>query len=198
MWILRIKVIFFILYHVDANGLTDYISTYSHSRPEINSSSLPFKKVLVSQNNGTDEIINATDVAIIENGFDDFSSHQIIVDMSRYNSVRLLSITDRSFSYTYGFIVDELKNLEVLRIEDSCFIHQKTKKRSLSELDKIKLNCVIRNCYRLQEIVIGMGAFSNYNAFQLFNIPILRTVRIGDVAFGDTEHIVLKGTYLVI
>ena len=97
--------------------------------------------------------------------------------LSGFRNLKSLEIGDNSFSVARLFQIDRVPNLRSIKIGNSSFTQER--KDGGRDYDK---SFHIVNCGSLQSIDIGRYSFSDFaGQFELYNLPVLRSIRIGDL-----------------
>ena len=88
------------------------------------------------------------------------------------------------------FILKRLPSLKTIVVEDECFLKTRTFEiEGLEELESIVIGSwSFTNVYNYNEIVDSQRTDGNYT---ISNCPKLKSIRIGDVSFGDYHFFVM-------
>ena len=120
------------------------------------------------------------EVQIVSGSFRIVSALQL---MFWLHSLRRLIIGNDCFVQTRVFVVDGLSNLQQIVIGERSF--------SVAMTERTDGVCRIIQCPRLKTILFGEGAFTDYSAFELENLPSLQSLRLGGCCFLWTPRFVL-------
>ena len=105
------------------------------------------------------------------------SNNVTIFNITDYDSIVLVDISDNNLMYVNEFIIDGLNHLNSLCIGMNSFT---TAKNSFG--NNLSRSFSILNCDELESIEIGRYSFSDYSGgFELFNLPNLATIKIGHI-----------------
>ena len=118
-----------------------------------------------------------------------------ILDLSPFKLLKSVVIGDNCFKYTLLFSIEGLNWLESVTISSSSF----TEDCDDYSIQGSRFRII--NCPRLKSLSIGRCSFSQYNGFELAQLPQLQTISIGSdyyfntgsVCFGGTTEAIIKG-----
>lgn len=102
------------------------------------------------------------------------------VDFSQYTNLESLQIGENSFTYTTKFDITGLSNLMSLKIGKNSF----TRVKDLPDTGRYYSSRYfgVKNCAKLETIEIEQFSFFDYaGTFELSNLPLLNTLKIGSL-----------------
>ena len=100
-----------------------------------------------------------------------------IFDFSRFTLLESIEISDDSFGSVSSFQIDELNQLQTIKIGNNSFTQEKYGFNN----DESK-SFHILNCESLEFIQIGQYSFSDFaGEFELKNLPQLQSIQIGEI-----------------
>ena len=79
------------------------------------------------------------------------------------------------FKNVREFIIDNLPNLELVRIGEDCF--------RIGEEERDDGLCQITNCPSLRQLEIGDNSFQDFKSFELSNVDSLQSIIFGRLSF---------------
>ena len=104
----------------------------------------------------------------------------IVLDLSRFESVRSVVIGDESFMYVSEFNLTEFSELESVEIGMNSF----TKKKDSYSQDANR-HFYVKNCPKLRSLRMGRYSFSDYSVFEIENVDALEAIEMGDLEMSS-------------
>ena len=125
--------------------------------------------------------VNVTNLIISSNSCNELKS----LNLNEYRYLKSIEIGDNCFSNVDLFNIDGLNELKSLKIGNNSFTHLKSNdKWNNGKANNTNRSFSILNCIELKSIEIGRCSFSGYGKFELRNLPILSTIKIGEIGHG--------------
>ena len=100
----------------------------------------------------------------------------IMLDFSRFVSVRRIIVGDESLMYVNEVKLIGLNDLESVQIGMNSF----TKQKNGSDKDPNR-HFYLKNCPKLKSLKLGRYSFSDYTVFEIENVNALEVIEMGDL-----------------
>ena len=100
----------------------------------------------------------------------------IMLDFSRFVSVRRIIVGDESLMYVNEVKLIGLNDLESVQIGMNSF----TKQKNGSDKDPNR-HFYLKNCPKLKSLKLGRYSFSDYTVIEIENVDALEVIEMGDV-----------------
>ena len=117
------------------------------------------------------------------------------------NSLKRIVIEQRCHLNAKKFIVDQLEELESIKIGRDCFTQESNdmgfdEELNSSDIEKLFVNIFqISNCAKLKFIHIGNNSFEYCKRFELHGLPSLQSIQLGDNNFYSTRSFKLASIF---
>ena len=129
----------------------------------------------------SDGIILDNHTESIEIPDDSFNKLESLSLPSFLHSLKQMVIGDHCFIDVRFFMLDGFSELEIVKIGQECFRNDR----------RVDSTYRIVNCAKLKSIRIGNSSFSDYQSFELSNLPSLQSIDNGNWCFYGTRSLSL-------
>ena len=151
---------------LDLNGMTDL------KRVTIGSGSF-------SNKNGSFSVVNCPSLESVEIGASSMAEYSVL-SVENAPSLGVLAIGPNAFKNADALRLNGLSKLEKVEISENSF----SKKDGVFEL---------KNCSKVNELVIGNGGMEHFERLEIDDVPSLERIAIGDDCVKNVDEVKLSG-----
>ena len=144
-------------------------------------------------NGNSSAFIMHTSTEVIDIASNNFNTKEITeLKIISFPYLKRLSIADGCFKNVTRFSLDDLNELEMVRVGKKSFL------RSSKIIGYVQFSVfTISNCPKLMKLIVENDVFSGCETFELINLPSLRVMYIGNRAFQFAYNFKLTGVPLL-